>query len=133
MAPEVARHSPYGQGADVYSFAILFWEILALKIPYEKLLTKRADYENQVLLNGNRPPLSQSWPPLCRHIISECWAADPAERPNFKRIASVIKGVLATLTHDANILNRSSHMVDRSRRSQHGFDSGSFGTNSSLH
>jgi len=131
MAPEVARQIPYGQGADVYSFAILFWEILALEIPYEKLLNKRADYECQVLLNGNRPPLPRSCPPLSRHIISECWAADPAKRPNFTRIASVIRGDLSNLTHDAKFINRSAYMMDRSKRSNHGLDSGSFGMNSS--
>ena len=35
MAPEVALCKPYGKGADVFSYSILLWEIISLKIPFK--------------------------------------------------------------------------------------------------
>ncbi len=35
MAPEIANRRPYNQKADVYSFALLFWQICELKVPYD--------------------------------------------------------------------------------------------------
>ena len=34
MAPEVALCKTYGLSADVYSFSVLLWEIISLKIPF---------------------------------------------------------------------------------------------------
>lgn len=34
MAPELVRHEPYNAKADVYSWAILSWEVLAVSRPY---------------------------------------------------------------------------------------------------
>ena len=34
MAPEVALGEPYNETCDVYSFAILFWQLLSLEQPY---------------------------------------------------------------------------------------------------
>ncbi len=35
MAPEVVRHEPYNTKADVYSWAVLSWEMLAVEKPYD--------------------------------------------------------------------------------------------------
>lgn len=32
MAPEVIEHKPYGEKADVFSFAIVIWELLTCKV-----------------------------------------------------------------------------------------------------
>ena len=34
MAPEVALCKNYGLSADVFSYSILLWEIISLKIPF---------------------------------------------------------------------------------------------------
>lgn len=34
MAPELVRHQPYNAKADIYSWAVLSWEILAVNRPY---------------------------------------------------------------------------------------------------
>ena len=34
MAPEVARGLPANETADVYSFAIVLWEMVSLEVPY---------------------------------------------------------------------------------------------------
>ena len=42
MAPEVIEHNPYGQKADVFSFAIVMWELLTCKVPYSELTPLQA-------------------------------------------------------------------------------------------
>ena len=37
MAPEVALGEPYNLSADIYSFAILLWELVALDKAFGKL------------------------------------------------------------------------------------------------
>eukprot|EP00586_Coscinodiscus_wailesii_P004310 CAMPEP_0172482872 /NCGR_PEP_ID=MMETSP1066-20121228/9534_1 /TAXON_ID=671091 /ORGANISM="Coscinodiscus wailesii, Strain CCMP2513" /LENGTH=333 /DNA_ID=CAMNT_0013246351 /DNA_START=135 /DNA_END=1133 /DNA_ORIENTATION=- len=59
MAPEVCLCEPYNLTADVYSFAILFWEIWTLKKPFQKL-----DYEGhtkKVVIKGVRPKVKSTW------------------------------------------------------------------------
>lgn len=34
MAPELVKHEPYNAKADVYSWAVISWEILAVNRPY---------------------------------------------------------------------------------------------------
>ncbi|CAM9168806.1 unnamed protein product, partial [Ectocarpus fasciculatus] len=34
MAPEVARELPANETADVYSFAIVLWEMVSLELPF---------------------------------------------------------------------------------------------------
>ncbi|XP_065013771.1 serine/threonine-protein kinase STY46 isoform X2 [Musa acuminata AAA Group] len=42
MAPEVIEHKPYDHKADVFSFAIVMWELLTAKLPYEYLTPLQA-------------------------------------------------------------------------------------------
>lgn len=35
MAPELVKHEPYNSKVDIYSWAILSWEILAIDRPYK--------------------------------------------------------------------------------------------------
>ncbi|KVH99628.1 hypothetical protein Ccrd_022143, partial [Cynara cardunculus var. scolymus] len=42
MAPEVINHQPYDQKADVFSFAIVLWELVTAKIPYDNMTPLQA-------------------------------------------------------------------------------------------
>ena len=39
MAPEVIRHEEYDKRCDVYSFAILAWEMLTYRVPFDNMST----------------------------------------------------------------------------------------------
>ncbi len=80
MAPEVAQRMPYGHQADIYSFGVLMWQILSLKVPFENL--ERTDHLSQVVEGGMRPSLSFASP--CGNLqsmIERCWSADIEKRP----------------------------------------------------
>ena len=100
-APEALRGSfsvPYSKEIDVYSFGILFWEILTGKIPFQELKEKKdaCDIE-KMIINGYRPPLDilPDDTPLCiTEIINDCWNATPSKRPTLGRIISILTIIL---------------------------------------
>lgn len=116
MAPENAKGEHYDQRVDVYSFGILLWEILSLKTAFETFDVP--DFK-KVFNQGYRPPVPASIPISIRALIKECWSGDLNERPNFSRIANLIRGEMKDLSDATDIMNRTSHMLNRSRTSGH--------------
>jgi serine/threonine protein kinase len=89
MAPEVAEVSPYGFSADVYSFAIVLWEMVALKTAFEKYSRER--HYKEIIVEGKRPKLSRSWPFVIKNLLQRCWAPKPSDRPTFQSVCELIK------------------------------------------
>merc|ERR1719217_394706 len=54
MAPEVIRHEPYNTACDVYSFAILAWEMLTYRVPFDNMMPVEAAFA--VAKGAKRPP-----------------------------------------------------------------------------
>jgi len=92
MAPEVARHESYNELADVYSFGILLWEILALEKPYKNLTC--TEWLNEVICNGVRPSIDNYWPTKLQYLLRCCWSEDINERPNFDIIVDVLDEII---------------------------------------
>ena len=75
MAPEVVLCKNYGKSADVYSFAILLWQVLALETPY-----RTYDYEKharKVVLGKKRPKIVSSWSVFIKQVLLKSWGDDP--------------------------------------------------------
>jgi serine/threonine protein kinase len=115
MAPEVAECKPYGCECDVYSFAILVWEILSLKPAYKGY--SRREYVDRVVQKEERLVINKQWPPLTRLMIREGWETEPTKRPNMKRAAVLLRGDLNEMTSDPNVKDRTMHMKQRSAHS----------------
>lgn len=82
MAPEVSIGEPYNLSADIYSFAILFWELVALEKAFGKL--SQEEHKKTVIHGNDRPPLRREWrQPICA-ILESCWKRNPRERINAK-------------------------------------------------
>jgi serine/threonine protein kinase len=88
MAPEVALKQPYNETADVYSFAVLLWQCLSLKEPYEG---KNDDtIERLVLFAGQRPKIDPHWPAEIRRLLQNCFASNP-RRPHMDKVCDILK------------------------------------------
>jgi serine/threonine protein kinase len=81
MAPEVANSKPYNATCDVYSFAILLWEIVALKTPFEQY-TPQSLRERVFNKLHKRPPIDESWPNCIKvrsmRLMLQLWLISPA-------------------------------------------------------
>ena len=115
MAPEVVCMKTYDTKCDVFSFAILLWEILALRKAFDGYTPEM--FVEKVTLENERLPIQKSWPALTRLMLPEAWDVDPAKRPDMKRVAILIRGDLNTMTSDTAVLSRTKHMMDRSQHS----------------
>ncbi|KAK8838662.1 hypothetical protein M9Y10_032699 [Tritrichomonas musculus] len=89
MAPEVIKGDDYDRKADVYSFAIIMFEVVTDSTPYPLLESgKMTEYEfrKNVLKKSYRPEFTFSVKPPIRNLIEQCWSRDPSDRPSFKEI-----------------------------------------------
>mmetsp|Transcript_17739 Transcript_17739/g.44683 ORF Transcript_17739/g.44683 Transcript_17739/m.44683 type:complete len:584 (-) Transcript_17739:108-1859(-) len=102
MAPEVlsnllGRKMPYDQRVDVYSYAILLWEIFHCKVPYGETGMDQMAIANAVFSKGIRPPMSRSCPPEVAKLITACWESDPNRRPSFKDVVARMNQIESTI------------------------------------
>ena len=97
MAPEVWNKKPYNTKVDVYSFALLLWEILALEKPYRQHIHDQYVFAQHVFVNGERPPIKHSWPVDIQDLLKRAWAADMKDRPTMEQVSIVLKTQVASL------------------------------------
>jgi len=94
MDPEAFSESGvYGLPIDVYSFSIVLWEMISLRIPFDHL----SPYEHAVYAFGKkqRPKLrSFRWPEEIKSIIREGWCNNPPRRPKMNEICDRIRAFL---------------------------------------
>lgn len=88
MAPEVYEREPYNTKADVYSFAMLLWEILALQRPFAQH-TKQM-YRVRVVKNGERPLIDRSWPMEIQTLLRRAWSRDMDARPTMHQVCEIL-------------------------------------------
>ena len=86
MAPEVLKGT-VSKASDVYSFAMVMYELLEHKVPFcdntEAMATMKSS-------EGERPLLANPLPEYAQVIIETCWAHDPHDRPTFDKIVRAI-------------------------------------------
>lgn len=96
MAPECfsVDHNGSGGGSgtytnkvDVFSFAILAWEILARKRAYNDTYMTMDQVARAVHSTGLRPKLPAKWCEELKSILQRTWAQLPDERPTFAELA----------------------------------------------
>ncbi|KXZ49000.1 hypothetical protein GPECTOR_24g290 [Gonium pectorale] len=99
MAPELLRAGAHGArvtaDADVYSFGILMWELLAGgSRPFPHLPPEQI---SRMVVAGARPVFSEGVPLAYRSLAAACWAADPRVRPNSSDLVGLISHFLLNL------------------------------------
>eukprot|EP00271_Cylindrocystis_brebissonii_P001072 TRINITY_DN11321_c0_g1_i2.p1 TRINITY_DN11321_c0_g1~~TRINITY_DN11321_c0_g1_i2.p1 ORF type:complete len:960 (-),score=191.25 TRINITY_DN11321_c0_g1_i2:934-3813(-) len=99
MAPEVLRNEYSNEKADVYSFAIILWELAMEEPPWNGLNPMQV--VGAVGYMEKRPPLSDKLDPQLAQLITDCWKTDPRERPPFEVIVRYLKVMQKPLTSSA--------------------------------
>ncbi|KAK3143295.1 hypothetical protein QOZ80_4AG0298610 [Eleusine coracana subsp. coracana] len=91
MAPEVINHKPYDYKADVFSFAVVLWELATSKIPYENMTPLQAALG---VRQGMRLEIPSRVHPRLSNLIQQCWDVDPHLRPTFSEITVGLEDIL---------------------------------------
>lgn len=103
MAPELystvtLRHGEkkhYNHKVDVYSFAIVLWELLHNRLPFEGMSNLQAAYAAAF---KNARPSADGLPDELALILTSCWREDPNTRPNFSQIVQMLLHYLSALS-----------------------------------
>ena len=86
MAPEVdGVEGCYGFSADVYSFAILLWQVITLRTPFQQLKTVKR-LKKAVHVRNHRPSLSLVAASDMQRLLKASWHRNPDMRPTFALI-----------------------------------------------
>ena len=94
MAPEVALGKTYNETADVYSFSILLYEILALETPFDIYKTI-ASFQSRVVRGGVRPKCNPKWPATIQSTLKSSWGVKVNKRPSMEEVSTVIGNEIA--------------------------------------
>ncbi|KAG0625084.1 hypothetical protein M758_2G026500 [Ceratodon purpureus] len=74
--------------SDIYSFAMLCYEIMTGDIPFSTLSPKEAKSK---VLSGGRPQLPDQCPDRLKALIEACWSSEPSKRPGFGDVCAELK------------------------------------------
>uniref|UniRef100_A0A0E0J750 non-specific serine/threonine protein kinase n=1 Tax=Oryza nivara TaxID=4536 RepID=A0A0E0J750_ORYNI len=89
---KVINHQPYDNKADVFSFAIVLWELITSKIPYNTMTPLQAAVG---VRQGLRPGLPENAHPQLLDLMRRCWEGIPSNRPPFSDILAELEDLLA--------------------------------------
>jgi len=80
QAPEVINKKPYNISADLYSFTLVLWEMMALSKAFPCLTGE--EVKESVTLIGCRPIIPKAWPKDLKRLLQSGWSRHPKQRPS---------------------------------------------------
>ena len=97
MAPEVLTDAQYSKASDVYSFAIVMWEIQSLQTPWRDLhvyqiVTAVPDGERLDATATHGAPFKDA--SAYQDLMTSAWQQDPTARPSFDEIVERVSKML---------------------------------------
>jgi len=81
----VIEHAHYTNKMDVYSFAIVMWELCSRRVPFPDLMDDM-EIAKAVMWRDARPQMPDTIPACLQNLIKDCWVADPNVRPSFSDV-----------------------------------------------
>jgi len=92
-APEILRRQAYYSSCDVYSFALVVWEMINNKIPYFEF--NLIELVQKVGIEGYRPPViadkNIEVSNKIKEVIEKSWTQDPKKRLTFSEIIKLLE------------------------------------------
>jgi hypothetical protein len=100
-APEISNAASSehdAKSADVYSFAVVLWEIVTRQLPF-----RHYDFNYEVVSavrSGERPAFPGDSPSVLalKPLIQDCWQTEPTDRPSFGVIKKSLKQIYESLS-----------------------------------
>ncbi|KAL7110156.1 hypothetical protein ACP275_05G007200 [Erythranthe tilingii] len=98
MAPEVFKHRKYDKKVDVFSFAMILYEMLEGEAP----LSNYEAYEAaRYVSEGHRPIFrAKGFTPELKELTAQCWSANMNDRPSFLEILKTLEKIKESLPSD---------------------------------
>jgi len=110
MAPEVAQEKPYNETVDVYSLAILAWQIFSMDTPFTGYSI--AMHNNLVIEKSGRPKVDPKWGYRLGNWLKKSWSTKISERPSTRECTKVLRDEINVLQDDIEDFS----MIDASSR-----------------
>ncbi|KAL1399872.1 hypothetical protein pipiens_007883 [Culex pipiens pipiens] len=94
MAPECLQDDDFSIKSDIYSFAVLVWELFtqATELPFKELSDEELVAQSQA---GKLDwKVAEKTPENLHKILTSCWSLNPKERPSFSQLVVAIGNCL---------------------------------------
>ncbi|OWM68681.1 tyrosine-protein kinase ABL1-like [Punica granatum] len=85
-------HSKYNEKSDVYSYAMICFELLTGKTPFEDAHLQ-GDKMSRNIRAGERPLFPFHCPKYLINLTKRCWHTDQTQRPSFSSICRILRYV----------------------------------------
>jgi serine/threonine protein kinase len=97
MAPELyQKNRKYEKSCDIFSLAMILWEITSRKKPFEKVESATRIVAFHAL--GNREEIPEDTPKPMSLLINKCWAQKPEDRPVIDEVVAELDAIKASLS-----------------------------------
>ncbi|CAB4435822.1 unnamed protein product [Rhizophagus irregularis] len=113
IAPEVINGKGYTFKSDIYSVAMLMWEISFGQPPF-------MDYKDEHILaydiiDGIRPEIVSGIPSEYKSLMEQCWDANPSKRPDIYSLFEKISEIKTYYQNNPNELPQLIAKVDKEK------------------
>lgn len=104
-SPEIFEGEKYTEKADMFSFSILFNEMMARAPPLGHLQPQRAAFLSA--MKGVRPDLASSLPshiqPAFEQIVQRGWVHEPNQRPSAEQVSSLLSTLMESMLYSTPV------------------------------
>ncbi|PKC67379.1 kinase-like protein [Rhizophagus irregularis] len=102
IAPEVIAGKRYTLASDIYSIAMLMWEISSGQPPF---INYEHDYNLAInIIDGMRPKIISEIPSEYKSLMEQCWDADPLKRPDINTLRFKMNEIMSYYQNKPNEL-----------------------------
>jgi len=88
MAPETLQKQVYTKKSDIWSFGIMVYEIVAQRVPHEKVNPLKI--ATMIRDKYVTPKIPKNCPEILRELMHMCWNREPEQRPDFEAICTML-------------------------------------------